>query len=97
MKDHPSQWIASGLACRDIADRTTDYMEDRLPILTRVRVGLHLASCAGCRTYVKQLALISETVKRLPQPIPHAINRLRLRRQFAGRYGPASLAPSIDY
>jgi predicted anti-sigma-YlaC factor YlaD len=70
MKDHPSQWIHSGLTCRDVTDRASEYLDDRLPILTKVRVGLHLASCAHCRTYVKQID-------------PSPVNRLRLRQQFA--------------
>jgi predicted anti-sigma-YlaC factor YlaD len=53
MKDHPSQWIHSGLTCRDFTDRASEYLDDQLPILAKVRVGLHLASCTHCRSYIK--------------------------------------------
>lgn len=86
MKDHPSQWIASGLTCRHIADRTTDYLDERLPILMRVRVGLHLVSCPNCRSYVKQTALVRDTIARLPKQLPSPITRLRLRQHFAARH-----------
>jgi hypothetical protein len=39
MKDHPSQWIHSRLTCRDVTDRASEYLDDRLPVLTNVRVG----------------------------------------------------------
>lgn len=86
MKDHPSQWITSGLTCRDVADRTSDYLDDRLPVLAKARVALHLASCAHCRTFTKQIIVIRETARLLPKPMPSPINRLRLRRYFGHCY-----------
>ena len=86
MKDHPSQWIASGLTCRDVTDRTSDYLDEQLPILTKVRVGLHLASCAHCRAYVKQIALVRDVLSLFPRRYPSPINRLRLRLAFAARF-----------
>ncbi len=90
MKDHPSQWIQSGLTCRDVTDRTSEYLDNRLPILTNVRVGLHLASCSHCRTYVQQLALVRETMASLPKLLPSPIHRLRLRRHFSLLHGSTS-------
>lgn len=90
MKDHPSQWTHSGLTCRDLTDRASEYLDDRLPILTKVRVGLHLASCADCRTYVKQIALVCETLEGLPKLYPSPLNRLRLRQQFAAHHGQSA-------
>lgn len=90
MKDHPSQWIHSGLTCRDVTDRSSEYLDDRLPMLTKVRVGLHLASCAHCRTYVKQLLLVRDTLASLPKPYPSPIQRLRLRQHFSALHDGAS-------
>ncbi|NOT96258.1 MAG: zf-HC2 domain-containing protein [Nitrospira sp.] len=87
MKDHPSQWISSGLTCRDVTDRAVEYLDEDLPVLTKIRVGLHLASCAPCRVYVKQLGLISSVLQNLPRLYPSPLNRLRLRQQFAESYG----------
>ncbi len=86
MKDHPSQWIDSGLTCRDIAERTSEYLDDRLSLLTKVRNGLHLASCSHCRTYMKQIALLCEAAARLPKQYPSPIQRLQLRRHFVAQY-----------
>ena len=92
MKEHPSQsqWIHSGLTCRDVAERATDYLEDRVPSLTAIRIGLHLTSCAGCRTYVKQVDLVSSVLRSLPKLYPSPVNRLRLRQQFAAHHGQSA-------
>jgi predicted anti-sigma-YlaC factor YlaD len=86
MKDHPSQWIHSGLTCRDVAEWATDYLEDRLPALTTIRIGLHLTSCADCRSYVMQIGLVSSALRSLPKLYPSPVNRLRLSERFAGRH-----------
>lgn len=83
MKDHASE----GLTCWDVTDRASEYLDDHLPFLAKVRVGLHLASCPYCRTYVKQINLVSSAVRSLPKIYPLPLNRLRLRRQFAARKG----------
>lgn len=88
MKDYPSQWIRSGLTCCDVSDRASEYLDDRLPILTKFRVGLHLASCAHCRSYVKQIDLVSSAlrIRSFPKLYPSPVNRLRLRERFAARH-----------
>ena len=86
MKDHPSQWLHSGLTCREVADRASEYQDNRLSILTNIRVGLHLVFCASCRVYLAQLSLVSTALRRLPARYPSALNRLRLRQQFAARH-----------
>ena len=86
MNDHPSQWIPSGLTCRDVTDRASEYLDDRLPILTKVRVGLHLASCAHCRAYMKQIDLVSSALRSLPKLYPSPLNRLCLSKRFAARH-----------
>lgn len=83
MKDHPSQWIVSGLTCRSITELTSDYLDERLPIVRKVRVTLHLATCADCRAYVEQIALVQDAMACLPKLLPSPINRLRLSQHFA--------------
>lgn len=90
MKDHPSQWISSGLTCQDVTERTSELLDEHLPVLRKVRVSLHLASCANCRTYVRQIALLTESLRLLPASLPSPINRLRLRRHFLALHGNPS-------
>jgi hypothetical protein len=90
MKDHPSQWIASGLTCREVAERASEYLDDASPLLIKISVGLHVASCAHCRVYVNQIILMRDTAALLPKGTPSTINRLRLRRHFARCYAPST-------
>jgi predicted anti-sigma-YlaC factor YlaD len=89
MKDRPSHWIHGGLTCRDVAVQASVYLDDRLPFFAAIRVGLHLASCAECRAYMKQMALVCEAAARLPKQYPSPINRLGLRQHFARCYPPS--------
>ncbi|HSQ51390.1 MAG TPA: zf-HC2 domain-containing protein [Nitrospiraceae bacterium] len=86
MNDHPSQWVPSRLTCRDATDRASEYLDDRLPILTKVLVGLHLASCVHCHTYLKQIDLVSSALRSLPKLHPSPLNRLRLSERIVARH-----------
>ena len=87
MKDHPpTQGVDSGVTCREIADRASDYLEERLPIFTRAKIELHLASCSGCHDYVGQISLVKDSLPRLPQQLPSPIKRLRLRELFVASH-----------
>lgn len=90
MKDHPSHWIASGLTCQDVTERTSEFLDDRLSVIRKVRMSLHLVSCVHCKTYVQQIALLSETSRLLPEAGPSPLNRLRLRRHFSSLHGYTS-------
>lgn len=83
MKDHPSQWIYSGLTCRAVTERISEYLEGRSPLGTRIRIGLHLASCTHCRTYVTQILLIRDAVAFIPGQFQSIITSPHLRQHFA--------------
>ena len=87
MKDYPLHWVQRELTCRNVTDRASEHLAGCLPITTNIRVGLHLASCAGCRTYVAQIGLVSSALRNLPKLYPSPVNRLCLRRQFAALRG----------
>ena len=86
MKDRPSQWTSNRLTCRDVTDRASEYLDDRLVGLTKVLVDMHLVSCTHCRVYMKQIDLISAALKSFPAPYASLLNGLCLRPQFAARY-----------
>lgn len=86
MNNDPSQRIHSGLTCREVTDRASEYLDNRLSILTKVRIDLHVANCACCRVYMAQLSLVSSALRSLPQPYPSPVNHLRLRQQFVARH-----------
>jgi anti-sigma factor RsiW len=43
------------LACRELVEIVTAYLEDALPADERARVEEHLADCDGCRNYLDQM------------------------------------------
>jgi len=43
------------LTCRELVQLVTDYLEERLPVRTRVAFETHLRSCPGCFNYLEQM------------------------------------------
>ena len=43
------------LACRELVELVTDYLEDALPPGERERFEAHLAECDACDAYVEQV------------------------------------------
>ena len=44
-----------GLACHEVVEIITDYLEDALSQADRRRVDEHLAGCGGCTAYLEQM------------------------------------------
>ena len=47
--------VDPGLACRELVELVTDYLEDALPAGERERFEAHLGECEGCDAYVEQV------------------------------------------
>jgi anti-sigma factor RsiW len=43
------------MACQELVEVITDYLEGTLPQLDRTRFETHLASCPSCQEYVEQM------------------------------------------
>jgi hypothetical protein len=52
------------LPCQELVELVTDYLENRLPVGTRMRFETHLSQCSGCRTYLEQMR---QTIRALGQ------------------------------
>jgi hypothetical protein len=52
------------LACRDVSEIVTDYLERSMPVRLRVAVRWHLARCGACRNYVDQMRKIATLLRR---------------------------------
>ena len=55
------------LTCRELVELVTDYLEARLSVEDRTRFELHLAYCAWCRTYLRQMRQVLETAGELTE------------------------------
>ena len=52
------------LTCRELVELVTDYLEDALPPVERVRFEAHLAACEGCDRYVEQIRATVDLTRR---------------------------------
>jgi anti-sigma factor RsiW len=55
------------LACKELVELVTDYLEGALPPGERARVDRHLAGCDGCTAYVEQMRLTLRALGSIPQ------------------------------
>jgi predicted anti-sigma-YlaC factor YlaD len=58
------------LACREVVELVTDYLEDALEYVDRVAFEAHVARCRGCAAYLDQmrttLKLVGASAELLP-------------------------------
>jgi len=47
--------ITTDLACKELVEIITDYLEGTLPARDRARFDAHLMTCAPCREYVAEM------------------------------------------
>ena len=60
------------LNCREVSERASDFLDATLPACVRLQMRLHLVMCRMCREYVRQMALVVSTLRRLPRDEPPA-------------------------
>jgi hypothetical protein len=53
------------LACRELVDLVTDYLDGVLPANWRAGFDGHLAGCPGCSEYVQQIRFTVQALKEL--------------------------------
>jgi hypothetical protein len=53
------------MSCRELTERITDWLEQRLPIAESTRVRLHLWWCRNCRAYLQQMRATIRLLARL--------------------------------
>jgi anti-sigma factor RsiW len=53
--------------CAELLDVVSDALDGTLAEDARVEFDEHLRACAACRTYVEQLRISIESLKRIPE------------------------------
>ena len=66
MVHDPPEQTASEITCREVAEWTSAYLDEHVNETSKVRMALHLATCAGCEAYVKQIASVRDMLGLLP-------------------------------
>lgn len=60
------------LACRDLVERVTDYLEGVVGADEAARINHHLAGCDGCSAYLEQVRTSVRVSAALPREVPTA-------------------------
>jgi anti-sigma factor RsiW len=60
--------LDEAMACLELVELVTAYLEGYLAMNERARLEAHLATCAGCRTYLEQMRVTLRALNRLPDP-----------------------------
>jgi anti-sigma factor RsiW len=56
-----------GIACTELVELVTAYLDDELSAADRLRFDAHLAGCEDCRTYVAQFVQTLNALGALPR------------------------------
>jgi anti-sigma factor RsiW len=70
------------LACQELVELVTDYLEDALPAEMRLRFDQHLAGCPGCRVYLEQTEHTIRAARALGVSVLSPADRAELLRLF---------------
>jgi anti-sigma factor RsiW len=72
------------LECRELVEITTEYLEGALPLADRTRLEHHLAYCAACDTFVRQLRMQKRAFTITAAAEIEPVSRARLLAAFRG-------------
>jgi anti-sigma factor RsiW len=88
MTDEPAHPNPEDLACSEVVEVMTDYLEGALPAAEAQRVESHLGTCPGCTEYFEQMRTLAGSLGGLSEDSIPAEMRDRLIdgfRDFRGR------------
>lgn len=67
MADEPFHTHADDLACVEVVELVTDYLEGALPEAEARRLERHLHTCPGCTEYLQQLRTVAGSLRGLTE------------------------------
>jgi hypothetical protein len=79
--------IVPEITCREITRWASAYLDEHVGDERKRQIAVHLAICAGCETYVKQIATVRDMVALLPKALEQPSDPRRLREAFTARAG----------
>lgn len=59
MTDRHTDFHVADLACTEVVEIMTDYLEGALPVAQAGRLEHHLETCPGCSEYLEQMKAIA--------------------------------------
>jgi anti-sigma factor RsiW len=79
--------VVEDMACNELVEIVTDYLEGTLPAAELARVRDHLASCDGCQAHIEQVRATVRVLRSAPaeRTSPELANALvEMFREWAG-------------
>ncbi|HFE36913.1 MAG TPA: zf-HC2 domain-containing protein [Gammaproteobacteria bacterium] len=58
------------LRCKDIGKLSSDYIDNNLSPIMRLKIKIHLFMCHHCRDFIRQFSLTVEALNDLKAPLP---------------------------
>ncbi len=83
MAQEEGQPTISEITCQEVAQWASAYLDGHVEDERKRQITAHLTGCAGCETYVKQIAMVRDVVALLPNTVEEPSDPHRLRQAFA--------------
>jgi len=85
MGHEASKFVKKEITCREVVEWTSAYLDEHVGEDRKQQIALHLAACAGCEAYVKQIASVRDLVRLLPQAVDPPAESDRVRQAVAAK------------
>lgn len=82
------------MTCREVVERATDYFEASLPADVSERFAAHVAGCAGCQAYLRQIRITVDIVHTVAAPT--RVDTTALLAEFRRRRDAADTGTGAD-
>jgi hypothetical protein len=77
--------IVPEITCQEVVQWASAYLDEHVSDERKRHIVLHLAICAGCETYIQQIATVRDAVRLLPKAEEQPSELHRLRQAFVAR------------
>lgn len=71
------------MSCKKVIEKSSDYVDGQLPLITRMGMRMHLLMCVHCRRYVRQILSTSQVIKLLGKKQQQCIDPSKIDRTVA--------------
>lgn len=85
MAHEPRKSVREEITCREVVAWTSAYLDAHVGEERKQQIALHLAACAGCEEYVKQIVSVRDLVRLLPKTVDSPTDSEQARRAVAAR------------
>ena len=77
--------VVPDITCQEVAQWASAYLEAHVGDERKRQIAVHLAICAGCETYVNQIATVRDMIRLLPRVEDVPSDIVGLRQAFIDR------------